>query len=99
MRFRQGAAEHGEILREDEDQTAVDGAVAGDDAVAGDLLLVHAEIGAAMLDKHIPFFERARVEQQFDPLTSRQLALGMLTFNPPLTTTGPRRSAHLFELR
>ena len=57
MGFRQGAAEHGEVLREDEDETAIDGAVAGDDAVAGNLLLVHAEIGATMLDEHVPFFE------------------------------------------
>src|SRR5690606_7054282 len=37
MRFRQRAAEYGEILAEDEDQAAVDGAVAGHHAVAGDL--------------------------------------------------------------
>ena len=33
------AAEHGEVLREDVDEPAVDRARAGDDAVAGDLLL------------------------------------------------------------
>ena len=34
--FRERAAEDGEVLREDEDQAAVDAAVAGDEAVAGD---------------------------------------------------------------
>ena len=37
-RSRQRAAEHGEVLREDVDQAAVDRARSGDDAVAGELL-------------------------------------------------------------
>ena len=37
VRFRQRAAEHGEILGEGKDGATVDGAEAGDDAVAGDL--------------------------------------------------------------
>ena len=38
MRFRQRAAEDGEILAKDIDRAAVDGAPAGDDAVAGEQL-------------------------------------------------------------
>ena len=45
VRARQRAAEHGEVLREHEDLAAVDRAVAGDHAVAEDLLLLHAEVG------------------------------------------------------
>ena len=63
MRLRQRAAEHGEILGEDEDRAAVDRAPAGDDAVAGDLLaLVHAEVdrsGAARTCR-IPRTSRGR---------------------------------------
>ena len=47
VRLRQRAAEHGEILGEDEHGAAVHRAPAGDDAVAGDLGLLHAEIGAS----------------------------------------------------
>ena len=72
------AAEHGEVLAEDEDQAAVDGAMAGDHAVAGDVLLVHAEIDAAMLDEHVPFFEGVGIEQQLEALARGQLAFGVL---------------------
>src|SRR5690606_12541698 len=47
--FRQGAAEYGEILAEDKDQPAIDGAAAGDDAIAGNALRLHPEIGAIVL--------------------------------------------------
>jgi hypothetical protein len=86
MGLGQRAAEHGEVLAEDEDQAAVDRAVAGDHAVAGDLGVVHAEVGAAVLDEHVPFFEGAVVEQQLDALARGQLALGVLAsmrFCPP----------------
>jgi hypothetical protein len=60
----QCAAEHGEVLREDEDHAAVDRAVADHHAVAGDLLLLaHAEIDAAVLLEHVPLFKGAVVEQ------------------------------------
>ena len=57
MRFRKGAAEDREVLAEDEYQSTVDGAVTGHHAVAGNLLLVHVEIAAAVLDEHVPFLE------------------------------------------
>jgi hypothetical protein len=78
VRFAQRAAEDGEVLAEHEDQAAVDHAVAGDDAVAGDLVVGHAEVGAAVLDEHVPLFEAAFVEQQFQPLARGELALGVL---------------------
>ena len=97
MRLRQRAAEHGEILAEDEHQPAVDGAIAGDDAVAGHLLLLHAEIVAAMLDEHVPFLEGIGVEQDFEPLARGQLALGVLRLDPALAAAGARRRAHFFQ--
>ena len=78
MGFGQGTAEDGKILAEDEDQPPVDSAEAGDDAVAGDGLLGHAEIGRPVFDEHVPFLERARIEQQLEALPGRQLALGVL---------------------
>ena len=78
MRFAERAAEHGEILGEDIDGAAVDGAPAGDHAVAGDLGRLHAEIVAAMLDEHVELLERIVVEQEFDALARGELALGVL---------------------
>jgi hypothetical protein len=66
--FRERAAEYGEVLREDVDQAGVDVAVAGDEAVAGDDLLIHAEVAAAMGDELVELFEGAFVEEQFDAL-------------------------------
>ncbi len=76
--FRQRAAEHGKVLGEDEGLAAVDGAPAGDDAVAGHLVLLHAELGRAVLDEHVEFLERSLVEQQLDALARGQFAAGVL---------------------
>ena len=76
--FGERAAEDGEILREDVDQAAVDAAVAGDEAVAGDDLLLHAEIAAAVRDQLVEFLEGALVEQQFDALARGELAFLVL---------------------
>ena len=76
--LRQRAAEHGEVLGEDEGLAAVDGAPAGDDAVAGHLVLLHAEFGRAVLDEHVELLERALVEQKLDALAGGQFAAGVL---------------------
>ena len=72
--FGERAAEDGEVLREDEDEAAVDAAVAGDEAVAGDALLVHAEVGGAVGDELVDLLEGAFVEQQVDALARGELA-------------------------
>src|SRR5206468_9428661 len=48
VRLRERAAEHGEVLGKREHGAAIDGAPAGDDAVAGDLRLLHAELARAV---------------------------------------------------
>ena len=78
MGFGQGSAEDGEILAVHEYGAAVDGAVAGDHAIAGNGPLVHAEFGAPVLDEHVPFLEGLGVEQQLEALARRQLALLVL---------------------
>src|SRR5262249_10104938 len=55
--LRQRAAENGEIFREHVGHAAVDGAPAGNDAVAWDFALLHAEIAASMLDEHVELLE------------------------------------------
>ena len=53
-------------------------AVPGDHAVAEDLLLLHAEVGAAVRHEAVELDERALVEQQVDALARGQLALLVL---------------------
>ena len=93
MGLGQRAAEHGEILAEDEHEPAVDGAVAGHDPVAGDLLSFHAEVVAAVLDEHVPLLKGVGVEQDFDALSGGEFALGVLARDALLAATGARRRA------
>ena len=58
--------------------------MAGDDAVAGDDLLVHAEVAAAVGDELVDLFERAGIEQQVDALARGQLAGVVLLLQPLL---------------
>lgn len=59
----EAAARDREVLRIGVDQTAVDRAVARDDAVARHVLLVHAEVRAAVFDEHIELDERILVKE------------------------------------
>ena len=86
--LRQRAAEHGEVLGKDEHQPAFDASVAGDEAVAVILLLVHAEVGAAMRDQLVGLFEGAFVEQELDALARRHLALLVLAGAALFASTG-----------
>ena len=63
VRFRERSAEDREVLAKHKHHAAVHRAVARDDAVARNALLAHSEVGAAVLDEHVPFFERAGIEQ------------------------------------
>ena len=47
----------------------------------GNLLLLHAEVDAIMLDVHVIFFEAAGIEQHGQPLAGGQPALGVLRRN------------------
>ena len=75
---RQRSAEHGEVFRKYVHHPAIDRAPAGHDPVAGDLVVLHPELGAAVFNKHVELFEAAFVQQQLDPLPRRELALGVL---------------------
>jgi hypothetical protein len=74
----QGAAEDGEVLREDVDQAAIDGAVAGHHAVAHVALLLQAEVVAAVGDEHVQLAKAALVQHEVQALARGQLALGVL---------------------
>jgi hypothetical protein len=66
------AAEHREVLREDEDLPAVDGAPTADDAVRVGPV-VEARLGRAA-GQQVELVKRPRIEQQVDALASEQLA-------------------------
>ena len=97
MRLRQRAAEHGEVLGEQEDRAAVNRAPAGDDAVAGELGLLHAEIGGAVLDEGIELLERAFVEEDLDALARGQLAASVLRLDAGLAAALAGDLAAAFE--
>ena len=79
----EGAAEHGEVLAEDEDLAAVDRAPAGDDAVGVGPLEQAAVVGP-VAGEHVELVERALVEQELDALAGEHLALGVLALDRPL---------------
>ena len=59
--------------------------MAGDDAVARNQLLVHAEVAAAVGDELVDLLEGAPIEQQLDPLARGELSLLVLPVDPFLT--------------
>ena len=65
-------------MGEEEDLAAVDPAVAGHDAIAGDLLVPHPERLRAVDGKGVELGERSRVDEQLDPLARGQLSLRVL---------------------
>ncbi len=80
--FREGAAEDGEVLSEDEDEAAVDAPVARDDPVAGDAPPLHAEVRAAMGDEDAGLGEGAGIEEERDALARGELPLLVLGIDP-----------------
>ena len=82
-----------------EDQPAFDAAVAGDEAVAEDLLVRHAEVGAAMGDELVGLFEGAFIEQELDALARRHLALFVLAFAALGAASGFRKFVAPLQLR
>ena len=63
VNLAQCATEYGAVLGENADFASIDGAPAGNDTVGDNLLLGHAEVGGAVLSKHVGLDEGAFVEQ------------------------------------
>ena len=97
MGFGERAAEHGEILRINVSHAAIDRAPTGDDAIAGDDVLVRAEIGVAVLHEHVELLEGIRIEQQLDALAGGELALGMLRLDALFAAPGAGAVTAFFE--
>ena len=78
---------NGEVLCEDEYETAFDGTATGYDTVAKELLLFHAEVVATVLLEHVVLLERTFVEQHLNALTGCVLSTFVLFLDGFLTTT------------
>jgi hypothetical protein len=86
--LRERSAEDREVLREGVDDTPLDAAGAGDDAVTGDDLVGHPEVAAAVGDELVDLLEGAGVEQLGDPLARGQFAGGVLPLDTGRATSG-----------
>ena len=69
------AAEDGEVLAGEVDEPAVDRGGAGHDAVGGDLLAGHAEVGLPVLGEQAELLEAAGIDEGVDALAGGELAL------------------------
>src|SRR5205807_650938 len=76
----------------------IDRAPAGDDAVARDLGLLHAELARAMLDEHVELFERALVHEKLDALARGELAALVLRLDARLAAAFAGTRAARFKL-
>ena len=87
-----------EVLSEDIDQATVYRTVTSHYAVAHVLLLLHAEVVAAMCYEHVHFLEAAFVEQHGNALASGVLATFVLLLNGLLAATHAGFGAELNQL-
>ena len=95
--FAQGAAVDGEVLGRGKGQTAENLAVAGDDAVAENVLLVHAEVRAAGGHHVADLDEGAVVKEPLETLPGGQLARLALLCEASLATGGQHLGAAAFQ--
>src|SRR5690606_851867 len=89
-RLREGAAEHGKVLRKNVDETPVDRAVSGDDAVSRILLVRHSESRATVRLEHVKLLETTFIEEHVDTFTRSVSAALMLFANSILPSPGKR---------
>ena len=95
VHLAEAAAEHRDVLAEHADRTVVDGAEAGDDAVAVRPSLLHPERVRAVPGELVDLGEGVLVEQQLDPLACGLLAPGVLLLHRRLGA-GVHRLVHPF---
>jgi len=72
--------------------------MAGDHAVAEDVLLVEPEFRRAMRDESIQLNERSRIEQEIESFARRQLAPRVLALDPDGSPAEQRLGSHPIEL-
>ena len=78
---------------------AVDAAVPGHDAVAGNDLLGHPEVAAAVGDELVDLFEAAGIEQRVDALAGREPPAVALALEPRLAAAELGAAVQVVEAR
>ncbi|CKS90716.1 Uncharacterised protein [Mycobacterium tuberculosis] len=99
VHLAKAAAKHRGVLAEDAHVAPVDGAVAGDHAVAERAFFTEIEVGAAVFGQRVQLDERILIQQRVDTLASRQLALGVYFFDGILTDGVQRLFPAFVQLR
>src|ERR1019366_619223 len=77
---------------------AIDGAPAGDHAVAGNAVLLGAEIAGAVFDEHVELLETAGIEQDLNTFAGGKFAAGVLGLDARFAAAGPRRRPPFLKL-
>src|ERR1700732_155046 len=90
-------AENRKVLGKDEDQPSFNASVAGDEAVAVELLLGHAEIVRAMGDQFVGLLAGPLIEQKLDPPAGRHFAFLMLPLAALLPAAFRRQAVALLQ--
>ena len=96
--FAERAAENGEVLGEDVNETAIDAAVSGDHAVAGILLLLHSEIEAAMVTNLSISSKESLSSRSATRSRAVSLAVGLLAFQALLAAAKFGRAIQCDEM-
>ena len=87
VRLRQRAAEHREVLREDERRSTVDPTRSGHDPVPGNPLVLHVEVVTLVDDELVHLHEGPGVQQELEPL-ARSLLAGLVLAASALLAPG-----------
>ena len=95
----EGSAVDGEILGKDVHEAAADGTLTRHYAVSVEMLPLHAEVGAAVPDKHVILLETPFVQQQREALACRHLTFPVLGGNPFRPTALEGGGAALDQIR
>ena len=93
------AAEDGEVLAEDADPPAVDGAEAGDHAVGVGAVVLQPHAVGPVPGQHVELLEGALVEEVVDPFPGRHLALGVVALHRGLAARVQRLFLAVRQLR
>ena len=79
-------------------QPLFDRAVSADDSVTGDLLVLHSEVDATVLNESVDFEEGTGIEEQVDAFMRRELACFVLALDALFTAACPRALQTIVEL-
>jgi len=81
----EGPPEHGEVLAEDVDEPAMNGAVPRHHAITEELLVFQPEACGPVGDEPVELYEGVGIEQEVEALPGRELSALVLGGHPPFS--------------